>query len=359
MNRPILVTGGCGFIGGNMVHALVADGLPVVTLDAMAYAAQPMTLAPLEGNPLHRLVRGSIGDRDLVGSLLRQYRPRAVINFAAQTHVDRSIDGPAAFIETNLVGTFHLFEAVRAYLAELPESKRQDFRLLHVSTDEVFGSIESGAFVEGDRQHPSSPYSASKAAADNLAVAWRVTYGLPVIVSNCTNNYGPYQFPEKLIPRMLIRALQGQSLPLYGDGLHSRDWLFVGDHVSALRRLLEAGRLGESYNVAGRAEASNRDLVQQLCAILDRKAPRSDGRPHAQAICFVSDRPGHDRRYALDCGKLERELGWRPSVTLAEGLEATVDWYLAHRPWWRQVLDGGYRLERLGMGNAASEHCHA
>jgi dTDP-glucose 4,6-dehydratase len=358
MQQPVLVTGGSGFIGANMVNALIRDGIPAVTLDVMGYAASPLTLAPLRDNPLHRLVRGSIGDTKLVATLLREVKPRAVLNFAAHTHVDRSIDEPEPFIETNIVGTFRLLETIRGYLAELPEAQRQSFRLVHISTDEVFGSIDHGTFTEDDRHRPSSPYSASKAAADSLAKAWHITYGLPVIVTTCTNNYGPYQFPEKLIPRLLIRALDGQSLPVYGDGLNRRNWLFVSDHVAALRRILDAGRPGQTYNIAGRTETANLELVRQLCAILDRLAPKSDGTAHADAIRFVTDRPGHDRRYALSGDKMERELGWSPTVPLQGGLETTVAWYLDNSKWWREILRGSYGLERLGLA-ATERQSHA
>jgi dTDP-glucose 4,6-dehydratase len=345
----LLVTGGAGFIGGNFVLQAVADGLTVVNLDKLTYAGNLDTLQPLDGNPRHRFVQGDIGDRALVAQLLAEHQPDAVVNFAAESHVDRSIDGPAAFVDTNVVGTLALLEAVRDYWKALDESRRAAFRFLHVSTDEVYGSLgESGKFTEETPYAPNSPYSASKAASDHLVRAFHHTYGLPVLTTNCSNNYGPYQFPEKLIPLVIARALAGEPLPVYGDGRNIRDWLFVLDHCSAIRRVLEAGVVGETYNVGGDAERENIAVVKAICALLDARRPLADGRKRESLIEFVKDRPGHDRRYAIDSSKLQRELGWKPAVDFETGIAQTVDWYLANQPWVQRVLDGSYRMERLG-----------
>lgn len=345
-----LVTGGAGFIGGNFVLDAVASGIRVVTLDALTYAGNRDTLAPLEGNPDHVFVQGDIGDRALVDRLLAEHRPQAIVNFAAESHVDRSIDGPAAFVQTNVVGTFGLLESAREYFKALDAGARAAFRFLHVSTDEVYGSLgDEGKFTEETPYAPNSPYSASKAASDHLVRAYHHTYGLPVLTTNCSNNYGPFQFPEKLIPLVILKALAGEPLPVYGDGRNVRDWLFVKDHCAAIRRVLEAGRLGETYNVGGDAERQNIEVVKAICALLDQRRPREDGQPRESQITFVKDRPGHDRRYAIDAGKIQSELGWRPTVDFEQGMAATVDWYLANEAWVRRVLDGSYRMERIGQ----------
>jgi dTDP-glucose 4,6-dehydratase len=345
----LLVTGGAGFIGANFVLQAVADGLRVINLDKLTYAGNPDTLASLEGNARHVFVQGDIGDRELVAKLLAEHRPEAIVNFAAESHVDRSIDGPAEFVQTNVVGTLALLEAARDYWRGLDDGVRDAFRFLHVSTDEVYGSLGAeGKFTEQTAYAPNSPYSASKAASDHLVRAFHHTYGLPVLTTNCSNNYGPYQFPEKLIPLIIQKALTGEALPVYGDGKNIRDWLFVGDHCSAIRRVLEAGRVGETYNVGGNAERENITVVKTICALLDERHPLANGKPRESLIAFVKDRPGHDRRYAIDSSKLQGELGWRPSQTFESGIAQTVDWYLANQSWSQRVLDGSYRMERLG-----------
>jgi dTDP-glucose 4,6-dehydratase len=347
--KALLVTGGAGFIGANFVLQAVADGLRVVNLDKLTYAGNLDTLESLTGNDLHVFVQGDINDRALVARLLTEYQPDAIVNFAAESHVDRSIDGPAAFVETNVVGTLGLLESARDYWRALEGKSREDFRFLHVSTDEVYGTLGvEGKFTESTPYAPNSPYSASKAASDHLVRAFHHTYGLPTVTTNCSNNYGPYQFPEKLIPLVIQKALTGQALPVYGDGLNIRDWLFVGDHCSAIRRVLDAGRVGETYNVGGNAERTNIAVVKSICALLDARQPLADGRPRESLITYVKDRPGHDRRYAIDAGKLQRELGWQPSQTFETGIEQTVNWYLSNQPWVQRVLDGSYRMERLG-----------
>ena len=344
-----LVTGGAGFIGGNFVLRAVASGVKVVNLDALTYAGNLDTLASVQDNPLHVFVEGDIGDRALVARLLAEHRPDAAVNFAAESHVDRSIDGPAAFIQTNVVGTLGLLESVRDHWKELEGEARERFRFLHVSTDEVYGSLgDTGKFTESTPYAPNSPYSASKAASDHLVRAFHHTYGLPVLTTNCSNNYGPYHFPEKLIPLIIARALAGEPLPVYGDGKNVRDWLFVGDHCQAIRTVLEKGRIGETYNVGGNAEMQNIEVVHAICALLDERAPRADGKPRSSQITFVADRPGHDRRYAIDASKLRDELGWEPEYTFEQGIAETVDWYLANQAWVKRVLDGSYRLERIG-----------
>lgn len=345
-----LVTGGAGFIGGNFVLDAVRQGVKVVNLDALTYAGNVDTLAEVQANPNHVFVQGDIGDAALIERLLAEHRPDAVINFAAESHVDRSIDGPAAFVKTNVVGTLNLLEKARDYWKTLDETGRTAFRFLHVSTDEVYGSLgDTGKFTEQTPYAPNSPYSASKAASDHLVRAFHHTYGLPVLTTNCSNNYGPYQFPEKLIPLVIAKALAGEPLPVYGDGKNVRDWLFVNDHCAAIRRVLEAGRLGETYNVGGDAERQNLVVVQTICQLLDERRPLADGRARESLITFVADRPGHDRRYAIDASKLHSELGWNPTVTFEQGMAQTVDWYLAHQPWVQRVLDGSYRLERIGQ----------
>ncbi len=345
-----LVTGGAGFIGGNFVLDAVRRGVRVVNLDLLTYAGNLDTLSSLEGNPGHVFVQGDIGDGALVARLLAEHRPSAIVNFAAESHVDRSIDGPAAFVQTNVVGTLALLAAARDYWRGLEGAAKEAFRFLHVSTDEVYGSLgDTGKFTETTPFAPNSPYSASKAASDHLVRAFHHTYGLPVLTTNCSNNYGPYQFPEKLVPLIIQKAMAGDPLPVYGDGRNVRDWLFVTDHCAAIRRVLEAGRVGETYNVGGDAERENIHVVKTICALLDARRPRTDGQPRESQITFVKDRPGHDRRYAIDAGKIQSELGWQPTVSFEEGMAATVDWYLAHGDWVGRVLDGSYRLERIGQ----------
>ena len=349
-----LVTGGAGFIGGNFVLDAVAAGVRVVNLDALTYAGNPHTLEALAGHPGHVFVHGDIGDAALVRTLLAEHRPDAIINFAAESHVDRSIDGPAAFVQTNVVGTLNLLECTLAYWRAMAPERRDAFRLLHVSTDEVYGSLgPEGRFTEATAYAPNSPYSASKAASDHLVRAFHHTYGLPVLTTNCSNNYGPCQFPEKLIPLVIQKALAGEPLPVYGDGRNVRDWLYVGDHCAAIRKVLAGGRIGEVYNVGGDAERENIAVVKTICALLDERRPLADGGRRESLITFVADRPGHDRRYAIDASKIQNELGWRPSESFESGLARTVDWYLAHQDWIARVLDGSYRLERLGAATPA------
>jgi dTDP-glucose 4,6-dehydratase len=341
----ILVTGGAGFIGSNFVlDWLAAGGEGVVNLDKLTYAGNLENLRSLEGDARHVFVQGDIGDQKLVAELLARHRPRAVLNFAAESHVDRSIHAPGTFVETNVVGTFRLLEAVRGYWQDLEGEAREAFRFLHVSTDEVYGSLDPGAaaFSEQNRYEPNSPYSASKAASDHLVRAYHHTYGLPVLTTNCSNNYGPYHFPEKLIPLMIVNALAGKPLPVYGDGQQIRDWLYVTDHCSAIRRVLEAGRVGETYNVGGWNEKPNLEIVHTVCALLDELRPKTGG-SYKEQIAFVKDRPGHDRRYAIDARKLERELGWKPAETFETGIRKTVQWYLANGDWVQRVQSGAYR----------------
>jgi dTDP-glucose 4,6-dehydratase len=347
--QTLLVSGGAGFIGANFVLRAVADGLRVINLDKLTYAGNLNTLSSLQGNPHHHFIHGDIGDSALVKRLLQEFNPSAVVNFAAESHVDRSIDGPAEFIHTNVVGTLALLECARDYWRQLEGEARAAFRFLHVSTDEVYGSLgAAGRFTETTPYAPNSPYSASKAASDHLVRAFHHTYGLPTLTTNCSNNYGPYQFPEKLIPLVIQKALNEEALPVYGDGMNIRDWLFVGDHCTAIRRVLEAGRVGETYNVGGDAERTNITVVKTICALLDARHPLSSGQSRESLITFVKDRPGHDRRYAIDASKLKSELGWQPAQSFESGIEQTVDWYLTHQPWVQQVLDGSYRMERLG-----------
>ncbi|MCM3902056.1 MAG: dTDP-glucose 4,6-dehydratase [Pyrinomonadaceae bacterium] len=342
----ILVTGGAGFIGANFVlDWLTQSDEAIINLDALTYAGNLQNLASLQGNTRHTFIRGNIGDVNLVASLLNKYEPRAVINFAAESHVDRSIHGPEDFIQTNIVGTFRLLEAVRAYWSGLSNEARQGLRFLHVSTDEVYGSLAKGepAFSETRRYEPNSPYSASKAASDHLVRAYHHTYGLPVLTTNCSNNYGPYHFPEKLIPLMIVNALAGKPLPVYGDGQQIRDWLYVKDHCSAIRRVLEAGRVGEVYNIGGCNEKPNIEIVHAVCALLDELCPRPDGRSYRGQIAHVADRSGHDRRYAIDASKIEHELGWKPAETFETGIRKTVQWYLDNQSWVSNVQSGAYR----------------
>ena len=342
----ILVTGGAGFIGANFVLDWLAQhDEPVLNLDKLTYAGNLESLATLKGDARHVFVQGDIGNSELVSGLLVQYQPRAVVNFAAESHVDRSIHGPEDFIQTNIVGTFRLLESVRAYWGSLGETERATFRFLHVSTDEVYGSLAplAPAFTEQHRYEPNSPYSASKAASDHLVRAYHHTYGLPVLTTNCSNNYGPFHFPEKLIPLMIVNALAGKPLPVYGDGMQIRDWLFVKDHASAIRRVLADGKVGEVYNVGGWNEKPNVEIVHTICDLLDQLRPRSDGKSYKAQITFVKDRPGHDRRYAIDAGKLERELGWKPAETFDTGIRKTVQWYLDNPDWVAHVQSGAYR----------------
>ncbi len=350
--RTWLVTGGAGFIGGNFVLDALKDAdTRVVNLDKLTYAGNLDTLTGVRNHPAHRFVHGDICDGPLVSSLLRDHDVEAVINFAAESHVDRSIDGPAAFVQTNVVGTLALLEASRDYWKSLPPDQQVRFRFLHVSTDEVYGSLgPSGCFTEATPYAPNSPYSASKAASDHLVRAFHHTWGLPTLTTNCSNNYGPYQFPEKLIPLTIQKALAGEALPVYGDGRNVRDWLYVGDHCAAIRKVLEAGRPGDTWNIGGNSERENIDVVRAICALLDERRPLPDGTRRDARIMFVKDRPGHDRRYAVDAGKIRHELGWVPEHDFAEGLARTVDWYLEHQPWVRRVLDGSYRMQRLGDG---------
>ncbi|MES2510086.1 MAG: dTDP-glucose 4,6-dehydratase [Pseudomonadota bacterium] len=342
----LLVTGGAGFIGANFVLDWLAQSdEPVINLDKLTYAGNLQTLASLNGDTRHIFVKGDIGDALLAGELLRTHKPRAIVNFAAESHVDRSIHGPEDFIQTNIVGTFHLLEAARAYWGGLQDDAKRDFRFLHVSTDEVYGSLGSGdaAFTETHQYEPNSPYSASKAASDHLVRAYHHTYGLPVLTTNCSNNYGPYHFPEKLIPLMIVNALAGKPLPVYGDGMQIRDWLYVKDHCSAIRRVLEAGRAGEVYNVGGWNEKPNIEIVHTICSLLDEMRPRPDGASYTAQITHVQDRPGHDRRYAIDAGKIQRDLGWKPAETFESGIRKTVAWYLGNPEWVTQVQSGAYR----------------
>jgi dTDP-glucose 4,6-dehydratase len=340
----VLVTGGAGFIGSNFVQLMLRQhpGLKVVNLDKLTYAGNMANLASLQGDARHVFVHGDIADQALVSQLLQTHQPQALIHFAAESHVDRSIHGPADFLQTNIWGTFNLLECTRAHLQKNPDA---EFKYVQVSTDEVYGSLppQAQAFTEVHRFEPNSPYSATKAAADHLARAWHHTYGLPVLTTNCSNNYGPFHFPEKLIPLIIHRALQGQPLPIYGDGLQIRDWLYVEDHVRAIWRVLQAGELGETYNIGGWNEMTNLDVVRTVCATLDELKPRADGQPYAQQMTFVADRPGHDRRYAIDARKIERELGWSPQETFATGIRKTIQWYLDHPEWVADVTSGAYR----------------
>jgi dTDP-glucose 4,6-dehydratase len=344
----ILVTGGAGFIGSNFVLEWFKDSAvsnePIVNLDALTYAGNLENLASLESDAQHHFVNGDITDADLVKRLLAEYQPRAIVHFAAESHVDRSIHGPAAFMKTNVEGTFVLLEAAKAYWQGLGETDKAAFRFHHVSTDEVYGSLkpDDPAFAETNPYEPNSPYSASKAASDHLVRAWHHTYGLPVVTTNCSNNYGPFHFPEKLIPLMIVNALAGKPLPVYGDGQQIRDWLYVTDHCSAIRAVLAKGRLGETYNIGGWNEKANIDIVRTICALLDELRPDPAG-SYTRLITYVKDRPGHDRRYAIDARKIERELGWRPAETFETGIRKTVEWYLSHADWVARVQSGAYR----------------
>jgi len=343
----ILVTGGAGFIGGNFVLDWLKDPKVegIINLDKLTYAGNLAILDSLKSDPRHIFVQGDIGDKELVTKLLKEYQPRAILNFAAESHVDRSIHGPAEFVQTNIVGTFNLLECVRSYWSRLEGGSKDNFRFHHVSTDEVYGSLSSTApaFTETHPYEPNSPYSASKAASDHLVRAWFHTYGFPVLTTNCSNNYGPYHFPEKLIPLVILNALNSKPLPIYGDGQQVRDWLYVGDHCSAIREVLAKGKLGETYNIGGWNEKANIDVVKTICQILDELKPRADGKTYAEQITFVKDRPGHDRRYAIDASKIKRELGWRPAETFNTGIRKTVQWYLDNPVWVEGVVSGSYR----------------
>ena len=348
--NPILVTGGAGFIGGEFVRQWISEeNAPVINLDKLTYAGNLNSLDSVRNDPRHIFVEGDIGDSKCVQSLLAKHRPSAVINFAAESHVDRSIDGPAAFVETNVLGTFRLLEESRSYWQSLPESEKESFRFLHVSTDEVYGSLGAeGKFTETTPYAPNSPYSASKASSDHFVRAYHHTYGFPTLTTNCSNNYGPFQFPEKLIPLMVLNCLHSKPLPLYGDGNQVRDWLFVGDHCRAIRSVLKHGRLGEVYNVGGDSEMNNKDVVHAICNTVDELKPELPHSPSTSLITYVIDRPGHDRRYAIDFQKIQRELNWQPTLNFQEGITQTVRWYLEHPEWVANVVGGEYRNIRLG-----------
>jgi dTDP-glucose 4,6-dehydratase len=345
----LLITGGAGFIGSAVVRQAIGEGDDVLVLDKLTYAGNLSSLAPVAGSPRYAFLRADIGDRGAVKAAFERFRPEAVLHLAAESHVDRSIDGPAAFIETNVVGTFVLLSEALDYWRELKGEARETFRFLQISTDEVFGSLGAeGLFREDSLYRPNSPYSATKASADHLARAWRETYGLPTILTNCSNNYGPYHFPEKLIPLAILNAVEGKQLPVYGRGENVRDWLYVEDHAAALLTVARRGATGQSYNVGGRSERRNIEVVQTICDILDEIRPRAAG-SYREQIAFVADRPGHDQRYAIDCAKIERELGWRPRESFETGLRKTVQWYLENRDWWGAIRSGQYRGERLGL----------
>lgn len=352
--NPILVTGGAGFIGGEFVRQWISNETdPVINLDKLTYAGNLDSLQSISKNPRYVFKQGDIGDSDYVRHILNEHRPKAIVNFAAESHVDRSIDGPAAFVETNVLGTFRLLEESRHYWQSLPQSEKKAFRFLHVSTDEVYGSLGSeGKFTETTPYAPNSPYSASKASSDHFVRAYHHTYGLPVLTTNCSNNYGPFQFPEKLIPLMILNCLEGKPLPIYGDGSQVRDWLYVGDHCKAIRTVLAGGRIGEVYNVGGDSELQNKDVVGAICNAVDALKPRLPHAPCISLVKHVTDRPGHDRRYAIDFRKIENELGWRPSLSFEEGITQTVRWYLEHNEWVASVINGGYRNIRLGHPTA-------
>ena len=351
MRYTVLVTGGAGFIGSNFIRCILQEhpNCRIINLDALTYAGNPESLADIEAGSRYRFVQGDICDKELLEQLLIAEQPASIVHFAAESHVDRSIDGPADFIQTNIIGTFTLLEASRKYRKELPDEQKEAFRFLHVSTDEVYGSLGmTGLFTEETPYAPNSPYSASKASSDHLVRAYHHTYGLPVLTTNCSNNYGPYQFPEKLIPLMILNALAGKPLPVYGDGMQIRDWLYVEDHCRAILAVLDKGKLGETYNIGGHNEMANINIVHTLCALLDELRPRSDGKTYAEQITYVTDRPGHDRRYAIDAGKIGRELGWTPQETFDTGIRKTVQWYLQNLSWCERITSGKYRQERLG-----------
>jgi len=353
----ILVTGGCGFIGSNFVRQRLTEAgsplLKLVNLDKLTYAGNPANLADLAHDPRYVFVEGDIGDAALIPRLLTDHKIDAVVNFAAESHVDRSIDSPEPFVQTNVVGTLRLLNAVRLYWAKLPDAKKSAFRFLHVSTDEVYGTLSptDPAFTEETPFAPNSPYAASKAASDHLVRAYQHTFKLPTLTTNCSNNYGPYHFPEKLIPLVILNALEGKPLPVYGDGMQIRDWLYVEDHAAAIWLVLRSGRVGETYNIGGLNEKPNIEIVNTICSLLDRKAPRSDGKPYSSQITYVTDRPGHDRRYAIDCSKIQKELGWAPRESFTTGISKTVDWYLTHRDWAADITSKKYARERLGVAS--------
>jgi dTDP-glucose 4,6-dehydratase len=355
----LLVTGGCGFIGSNFIRQRLLEPKGtgasldrLVNLDALTYAGNPANLADLASDPRYVFAQGDIGDTALVARLLQEHAIDAVVNFAAESHVDRSIDSPEPFVQTNVVGTLRLLNAVRLHWAALPEPKKTRFRFLHVSTDEVYGTLAPNdpAFTEETPFAPNSPYAASKAASDHLVRAYQHTYHLPTLTTNCSNNYGPFHFPEKLIPLVILNALEGKPLPVYGDGMQIRDWLYVEDHAAAIWLVLQRGHIGETYNIGGLNEQPNIEIVRRICSLLDQKSPRADGQPYAKQITYVTDRPGHDRRYAIDCTKLQRELGWSPRESFATGIEKTVDWYLTHRDWAADITSKRYARQRLGTG---------
>jgi len=350
----IVLTGGAGFIGSNLVHYLLEmDDITVINLDKLTYAGNLESLQDIMDDERHIFVQGDIGDRELVKTLLSKYQPSAVMHLAAESHVDRSIDGPGEFIQTNVVGTFELLEAVRGYWNHLDEKGKHNFRFVHISTDEVYGSLGAeGLFTEESRYQPNSPYSASKAASDHLVRAYYHTYGLPAIITNCSNNYGPRQFPEKLIPLMILNALEGKPLPVYGTGQNVRDWLYVEDHCRALVTALHRGRPGEVYNIGGNNERTNLEVVNTICNVLDEVMPRADKRPYKEQIVFVKDRPGHDLRYAIDASKIINELGWTPLEDFNSGIRKTIQWYLDNQEWCKNVQDGSYQRQRLGLGTA-------
>ena len=348
--NTILVTGGAGFIGSNFVHMAISQGKKVINLDSLTYAGNLESLQTVADHPNYTFIQGEIGDSLLLDKVLSECSPNAVVNFAAESHVDRSIEGPAAFIQTNIVGTFTLLESVKKYWKNMIEVDKCKFRFLHVSTDEVFGSLgEEGYFTEETSYAPNSPYSASKASSDHLVRAYHHTYGLPVLTTNCSNNYGPYQFPEKLIPLMILNALAGKALPIYGDGMNVRDWLYVEDHCSAILSVLENGKIGETYNIGGHNEKSNIEIVHKICDLLDKARPKDNGTSYLEQITFVKDRPGHDRRYAIDATKIKNELGWVPLETFESGIEKTIQWYLNNFQWCLHIYNGSYRGERLGV----------
>ena len=352
----LLVTGGCGFIGSNFIRQRLTEAnsplTRLVNLDKLTYAGNPANLSDLASDPRYVFAQGDIGDPAVVSRLLAEHAIDAVVNFAAESHVDRSIDSPEPFVQTNVVGTLRLLNCTRVYWSKLPEPRKSAFRLLHVSTDEVYGTLAPGdpAFTEETPFAPNSPYAASKAASDHLVRAYHHTFGLPVLTTNCSNNYGPYHFPEKLIPLVILNALEEKPLPVYGDGRQIRDWLYVEDHAAAIWLVLRRGRVGETYNIGGLSEKPNIEIVQTICALLDRKSPRADRQPYSVQITYVADRPGHDRRYAINCAKLQRELGWAPRESFSSGLEKTVDWYLGHREWAAEITTRKYARERLGTG---------
>ncbi len=343
--KTYLITGGAGFIGSNLVLLSRKKGIRIINLDLLTYAGNLMNLEPVKDDPNHIFIKGDIGDRELVRNILKKYKPDGVINLAAESHVDRSINNPEAFIKTNILGTFHLLDECYSYWLNLDNDKKQNFRFLHVSTDEVYGSLEpdSSPFNENSKYAPSSPYSASKAGSDHLVRAYNRTYGFPTIITNCSNNYGPRQFPEKLIPLIILNAIHGKPLPIYGDGLNIRDWLYVEDHCKAILLVMDKGNIGEVYNIGGKCERTNLELVKTICRLLDEMNPESLYIPHESLIKFVKDRPGHDRRYAIDCSKIERELGWRPKESLETGLKKTIIWYLNNEKWVNNILSGEYR----------------